>query len=67
MYFHKNDREQQQLLFSIQDTADVLGLGRTTTYALINEGRLKAIKLGRRTLVTASSIKALIAESEVSQ
>lgn len=47
-------------LYSINDTAKALGLGRTFTYALINKGRLETVKLGRRTLVTADSIKALI-------
>jgi excisionase family DNA binding protein len=45
---------------SINEAARALGLGRTSIYALINEGRLEARKLGRRTLVTTESIRALI-------
>jgi len=33
-----------------------LGLGRTTTYRLIKEGRLRSIKVGRRRLVPADEI-----------
>jgi len=44
---------------SINDTARALGLGRTSIYALIKEGRLQTIKLGRRTLVKVESIRAL--------
>ena len=36
------------------------GLGRTSIYSLINEGRLEARKLGRRTLVTTESIRSLM-------
>ncbi|WP_310473913.1 helix-turn-helix domain-containing protein [Sandarakinorhabdus sp.] len=50
----------QQLAYSINDTAKTLSLGCTSIYALINEGRLEAFKLGRRTLVKADSIRRLI-------
>lgn len=45
---------------SINDAARALGLGRTSIYSLINERKLEARKLGRRTLVTTKSIRALI-------
>jgi excisionase family DNA binding protein len=45
---------------SINDAARALGLGRTSIYSLINEGKLEARKLGRRTLVTTVSIRLLI-------
>jgi excisionase family DNA binding protein len=45
---------------SINGAAKALSLGRTSIYALINEGRLEKVKLGRRTLVTTASIRALI-------
>lgn len=51
-------------LLSINKTAATLGVGRTFTYGLIKDKKLEAVKLGRRTLVTLSSIKALIAELE---
>ena len=45
---------------SVNGAARALSLGRTSIYALIKEGRLEAIKLGRRTLITTASIRALI-------
>jgi len=53
------------MLYSIKETADALRLGRTSVYNFIKAGRLETVKLGRRTLVKVSSIKALIDESEV--
>lgn len=47
-------------LYSLNDTAKTLGVGRTFTYGLIKQGRLETVKLGRRTLVKVDSIKALI-------
>lgn len=51
----------EPLAISIKDTARTLGLGRTMVYALIAEGRLEAIKIGRRTLVRVDSIRRLVA------
>ena len=48
------------MAYSINDTAKTLSLGRTSIYALINDGRLEAFKLGRRTLVKGASIRRLI-------
>lgn len=41
---------------SINDAAKALGLGPTSVYALIGDGRLEAFKVGRRTLIKAASI-----------
>jgi excisionase family DNA binding protein len=52
------------LAVSINDAAKVLGLGRTSIYAMIAAGRLDAFKLGRRRLVRVESIRRLVAASE---
>ena len=51
----------EQLAVSINDTAKALGLGRTSIYAMIGDGRLEAFKLGRRTLVKSESTRRLVA------
>ena len=50
----------EPLAVSINDTAKSLGVGRTTVYEMIKDGRLKAFKLGRRTLVRVESIRRLV-------
>jgi excisionase family DNA binding protein len=48
------------LAISINETAKVLGLGRTSIYAMIGDGRLETFKLGRRTLVKTASIRRIV-------
>ncbi len=49
-------------LASIPDAQRALGIGRSTAYRLIADGRLESIKIGRRTLVKVASIRALAGE-----
>ena len=53
----------EPITLSVNETAKVLGLGRTSIYALIREGRIETVKLGRRTLVKTDSIRRLIEEA----
>jgi Helix-turn-helix domain len=47
------------LLLSVLHAGRALGLGRTRIYDLLNQGRLDAVKIGKRTLVTVDSLKRL--------
>lgn len=49
-----------RLAYSINDTARLLSMGRTSVYAMIADQRLDAFRLGHRTLIRAESIKRLI-------
>jgi excisionase family DNA binding protein len=51
----------EKLAFSILETCRLLSLGRTSIYVAINSGELKAVKAGRRTLVTRESLQAFVA------
>ena len=50
-----------RITHTIESAIEQLGCGRTTIYALIAEKKLEALKLGRRTLITDASIRALVA------
>jgi excisionase family DNA binding protein len=52
----------QALAYSIPDAARVCGLGRTTVYKLVSEGRLELRKVGTRSLITAASLRSLVGE-----
>lgn len=47
-----------ELLLSNRDARSALGgIGNTSFFALINQGKLKRVKIGRRTFVTAESVR----------
>lgn len=48
--------------YSVNETLDLLSIGRTTFYELIDRGDLKIAKLGRKTLVYAIDIAALLSQ-----
>ena len=54
------ETQMEPLAVSIKDAAKALGLGRTSIYAMIGDGRLEAFKVGRRTLVLFESIRRLL-------
>ena len=43
--------------FSICEVCNLLGVGRSRLYQEIREGRLRVIKLGRRTLIRAAEVE----------
>jgi hypothetical protein len=59
-----NTKNEFRLLLSVKDTADALGVGLTTTWGLIKSGQLKTRNIGRRCLVTVTSINEFVAKAE---
>ncbi|WP_346031603.1 helix-turn-helix domain-containing protein [Erythrobacter westpacificensis] len=51
----------EPLAYSIKEACRVSSLGRTRIYQLIGEGRLEARRIGKRTLIPAASLRALVA------
>lgn len=52
------------VLCSVADARRALGIGLTKTYELIAAQKLRAVKVGRRTLIRTDSIRALVDELE---
>lgn len=54
----------ERIFVSINEACTALGLGKTSVYTLINSGKLEVVKFGRRTLITAQSVRALAPKAE---
>lgn len=50
-----------KMAYSISEAQKVLSIGRTSLYAQIKMGRLRATKLGRKTLILAKDLDAFVA------
>jgi excisionase family DNA binding protein len=50
----------EKIAYSIREACQASSLGRTTIYNHIAEKRLKAVRVGGRTLIPAESLHALI-------
>lgn len=46
--------------YRVEEAARALGIGRTFVFQLIKEGRLKAVKIGRRTLIPVAECEAFL-------
>ena len=51
----------EPITVTIQGAKAATGFSRTQIYRLIKEGRLKAVKVHRRTFITCESIRELVA------
>ena len=63
-YMNTGDRRvtpRDALAYTVNDACLMADLGRTLIYEFFKDGRLKKIKLNRRTLVCGDSLRALIA------
>jgi excisionase family DNA binding protein len=49
-----------RLAYSVENTAKRLDVGRTTIFELIRTGRLRAVKLGKRTIITDDAVRELL-------
>lgn len=51
---------QQKLAFTIEQATEASGVGRTALFAAVRTGRLRARKLGRRTLILSADLQSFL-------
>ena len=49
-----------QLVYGIKEVSRILGVGRTSIYYLMKEGKLPYVKLGRRTLIPVRELQVFL-------
>lgn len=57
--------EPPKVGYSIREACIATSLGRTSIYAYIASGRLRATRLGGRTIIPAESLQALISGENI--
>jgi len=48
--------------YSVNETLDLLSIGRTSLYAAVNRGELNPVKFGKKTLFYAADLAAFLAK-----
>jgi excisionase family DNA binding protein len=51
--------QDERLLISVREAANILSLGKSTIWALIARGDLQTTKIGRTRRITIESVRAL--------
>jgi excisionase family DNA binding protein len=57
--------EIKQVLFSPQETAKILNISRSQVYVLLNEGRIKSVKVMRSRKITKNAIEEFVKDLEL--
>lgn len=55
-------RENKKLAYRLPEVTEITGISRSTLYKLMNEGRLRAAKSGRRTLILRTELERYLRE-----
>jgi excisionase family DNA binding protein len=64
---NKDPQIREPLAYRINDFVKAVGIGRTTTYKLIADGKLRRIKIAGRVLIPADEIRRLLLNAEASK
>jgi excisionase family DNA binding protein len=59
--------DPKPLTVTVAAARKISGLGNTTIWGLIKQGKLEAVRIGRRTLITFRSLEALLAPAHTGQ
>lgn len=56
-----HEPSQPRVLFTVEQAAERLSLGRTSVYALLKTGRLQSVRIGRLRRIPAESLDTYVA------
>lgn len=62
--FPRKTIKPERLAYSVMEACEAIGIGKTTLYGLLKEKKLRAIKVGNRTLIEASELDRLLGQAE---
>ena len=54
----------ERISVSVEEAAEMVGLGRSTLYVALTSGELPSMKIGKRRLIRVDALKAWVAAQE---
>jgi len=61
----REERMEDKLTLSVEETAKLLGIGRNLCYERVKTGEIPSLKIGRRLLVPKAALEKLLAEPKL--
>lgn len=59
----KRETRMKRMTLTVVEAARALGIGRVTAYRAVREGRIPALKMGRRLVVPKPALEKMLAEA----
>ena len=56
--------ETDKLVYSVNEAAELLSIGRTMLYDLMREGRLPSLKVGHRRLIARADLERFVEQAQ---
>ncbi len=61
MFTAQRDKESvERQGYNVGEAARIIGVGRTTMHKMLNQGRVRPVKIGSRTIIPKSEIERLL-------
>lgn len=57
-------QEVERQGYNVGEAARIIGVGRTTMHKMLNQGRIRPVKIGARTVIPKSEIERLLNGSD---
>ena len=57
-----NTQSPERLAVGVEDATNMIGIRKTKFYQLVNEGRIRTFKVGRKTLVPTEDLRRFVEE-----
>lgn len=55
-----DERTERTQLYRVSEAAELLGIGRTSVYALLKSGELRSVRVGRSRRITSADLDRFI-------
>lgn len=62
----KTTAREAKEYFSPEELAELIGIGRTSAYAILRRGEIASYKIGRRRIVSRADVEAWLEQQRVS-
>lgn len=60
-------QDSERLTVTVEEAAELLGIGRNSAYAAVDRGELPSVRIGRRLLIPRAALERMLREADERQ